>query len=258
MTYKIFIAGLACAGLAAGIGEANAGQSPVGVWLDAKGRGAVEIKECGRNMLCGHIVWVRNQREQHGCGQQLIGNVRKIGAGSWDNGWIIDPDDRKKYDVALEPMSPTQLKVTGYMGSKLFSQDLYWTRAPANLERCDRIEEKKETIIAARNPEPVSLGPQMAPLPARNPFDNRYDIADITPPAPVPAVRVANLGGASDNLSEEAREAYSIMSASASDRPARPGDGFMGLNGPPQQFAYQQKTCRVVAPFVTLSFPCDR
>lgn len=258
MKYVFTVVWLVATGLFAGVAVANAGGSPVGIWVDAKGRGAVEIKECGRNTLCGHIVWVSDKTERKGCGKQLLGNVRKVDASAWDNGWIIDPDDMKKYDVALEPVNARQLKVTGYMGTKFFSQDFYWTRAPANLERCDRIEEKKETIIAVQEAEPVFSGPLMAPLPDRNPNTVSFDIAGITPPAPVPAVRMGPEPAEPEEMTVGALEALSLLGLSGSEKPARPAEGFMGLKGPEQQVAYQQKTCRVVAPFVTLTFPCDK
>lgn len=245
----------AVAALLAGASQAQAEGSPVGVWIDAKGRGAVEIKECGRGMLCGHIVWVSNKREQHGCGQQLLGDVRSVGGGAWDYGWIIDPDDRRKYDVALERVSRTKLKVTGYMGSKMFSQELMWKRAPADLERCDRIEEKKETIIATRVEEPASSGPVNAPNPERNPIDDRFDVAEIQPPAPVPAVRPVRVKVAQQELSEGAQEAMDVMSIPAD---ASRDVSIMALAGPPRRVASRQKTCKVLAPFVALSFPCNR
>ena len=255
MKHIPIITALTLAGLTAGLSPAHAESSPVGVWIDQKGRGAVEIKECGRNMLCGHIVWVSNKREQHGCGQQLLGDVRNVGGGSWDHGWIVDPDDRRKYDVALERVSRTKLKVTGYMGSKMFSQDLMWKRAPANLERCDRIDEKKETIIATRPQEPVSIGPQTAPNPERKPIEDRFAVAEIQPPAPVPAVRPRRILVAEQELSEGAREAVDVMSTPAD---ARQNVSVIALQDPPRRVAAHQKTCKVLAPFVALSFPCDR
>ena len=33
--------------------------SPLGVWIDHTGRGAVEITDCG-GKLCGRIVWVKD------------------------------------------------------------------------------------------------------------------------------------------------------------------------------------------------------
>lgn len=255
MKHAIIGTAVAAASLFTGMTAALAEGSPIGVWVDAKGRGAIEIKECGRKMLCGHIVWVSRKSEQHGCGQQLLGDVRHVGGGSWDHGWIIDPDDRSKYDLALQRVSRTELKVTGYMGSKMFSRELTWKRAPRGLERCDGIEEKKETIIAARPAPPAASGPRYAPNPARNPIVDRYSVADITPPAPVPAVRPSEVEVASNTLSEGAREALDVMSISGNGRPET---GFMGLQGPPRQVAVKQKTCRVLAPFVTVSFPCSR
>jgi uncharacterized protein (DUF2147 family) len=258
MKKRVMITATAAAALLSGLTEVRAESSPVGVWIDSKGRGAIEIKECGRKMLCGHVVWVRNKSEQHGCGRQLLGDVRSVGGGEWDHGWIVDPDDLSKYDVALRRMSRTKLKVTGYMGSKIFSRDLIWKRAPDNLQRCDGIEEKKETIIASRPDTTEDSGPRAAPAPDRNPMLDRFDVASadisLEPPAPVPAVRPAKRDTAEHGkLSKAAREALDVLAVRAE------GDReLVSVNVPPRKVASRRKTCTVRAPFVTVSFPCDR
>lgn len=255
MMKTLFVFSLVAAGLVSGAAQAIAGGSPVGVWLDGKGRGAIEIKECGRGKLCGHVVWVRNSLDQHGCGQQLIGDLREMRNGDWDQGWIVDPDDLKKYDVALERVNRSQLKVTGYMGTKLFSRDFYWKKAPASLKRCDEFNTKVETVVAAREEPPVSLGPVTAPHPVRNPMDNRFVVADITPPAPVLAERPVQVAVMGPSLSPEAVAALEIMNVS--DRGDLP-EGLMSLNGPDRLVTSNQKSCKVLAPFVSFVFPCSR
>lgn len=107
---------------------------PVGVWIDHTGRGAVEIADCGGRM-CGKLVWLKDGKNQQACGTQIIGDAKPMASGKWDGGWIYDPEEDEKFSVELTPMGD-QLKVVGYMGSKLFSETMIWKRAPADLEKC--------------------------------------------------------------------------------------------------------------------------
>lgn len=111
-------------------------QGANGVWFDQTGRGAVEVTNCGAN-LCGRLVWLKNEKDVRGCGLQILGDVKPVAGGKWDNGWIYDPDDDKKYSVELTPIGADKLKVLGYAGSKFFSETMIWKRAPADLKRCD-------------------------------------------------------------------------------------------------------------------------
>ena len=112
-----------------------AGSSPIGVWIDHTGRGAVEITNCG-GKLCGRIVWVKDPAHSEGCHFQVIGDVKPIAGNKWDGGWIINPDKdpNTKYDVEITLLSDERLKVLGYMGTKFLSETMTWTRAPADLK----------------------------------------------------------------------------------------------------------------------------
>jgi len=70
------------------------------------------------------------------CGIQIIGDVKPMGNGAWDGGWIYDPERQSKFSVELTPVGPRSLKVVGYMGTKWLSETMMWTRAPADLKRC--------------------------------------------------------------------------------------------------------------------------
>jgi len=115
--------------------SAGAAESPLGLWLDHTGRGAVEITDCGGGALCGKVVWVQDPKNAKGCGLQIIGNVKPMGDGTFDEGWIYDPDKDAKFDVQIVPQGD-KLKVVGYAGVKFLSQTFTWTRAPENLQRC--------------------------------------------------------------------------------------------------------------------------
>lgn len=124
-----------------------------GVWIDHTGRGAVEIAPCGAK-LCGVIAWVQDAVDKQGkplvdinnpdrakrgrkiCGLPIIGNTARQNGDVWDNGWIYDPDEGKTFDVELRLKSSDILQVTGYLGTKLFSESYIWRRAPATQPRC--------------------------------------------------------------------------------------------------------------------------
>ncbi len=261
MTRSLLASAVAVGSLISGVGAAYAASSPVGIWMDQGGRGAVEIKECGPRKLCGHIVWVRDRKERHGCGRRLLGDLRPARGGEWDHGWIIDPDDRSKYDLALKRLSPTRLQVTGYMGSRMFSRTLVWKRAPSTLERCDGVKPRASKVIAAQTKAPpVSLGPRTAPNPTRNPIERTYVSLDIQPPQPVLAVRprqpryeARSIGVSdTDSLSQGAREALEVLSV--------PVDGVVGPGSsiPAPRLVASNKVCRIMAPFATVPFPCSR
>jgi Uncharacterized protein conserved in bacteria (DUF2147) len=110
--------------------------APLGVWLDHTGRGAVEISECGGG-VCGHIVWIRDAEHRSACKSQVIGDAKRTSAGTWDGGWIYDPERKARFSVELKPMGADQLRVMGYQGSKMFNETFTWKRPAAQLKWCD-------------------------------------------------------------------------------------------------------------------------
>lgn len=248
-----------------------AASSPEGVWVDQAGRGAVEIKSCGRGKMCGRIIWVSDTKEKHGCGQMLLGDLRQVGA-EWDGGWIIDPDSRSKYDLAVQRVNRTTLKLTGYMGTRLFSKDLYWKKAPRGLIRCDAPASKTGGEIAAKTPEPEPpnySGPAAAPAPERNPRVRDFADYEIRPPRPVLAVRPLNASqpaghrqlaaaetqSPGEQLSEAAQEAQELLAVKADA-----GTAEAAALAIAQRFAASRptKTCTIQAPFATVSYRCKR
>lgn len=117
-----------------------------GVWIDHTGRGAVEIAPCAE-ALCGRIVWLkeptdkvgqplrdakngdRAKRSQPICGLQILGGLKRQPDGSWDNGWIYDPEQGESFDVELRLRSVDVLQVKGYKGLKFLSETYQWRRA---------------------------------------------------------------------------------------------------------------------------------
>ena len=112
------------------------GESPLGVWINDTGLGAVEITQCGGG-LCGRVVWVKEKAKvKKVCGLQVIGDAAPVGGGIYDKGWIYDPKNDMKFDVELTPQG-NKLQVMGYMdGDKTLSKTMIWTEAPSGLARC--------------------------------------------------------------------------------------------------------------------------
>ncbi len=127
--------------------------SPVGVWYDDTGKGAIEISPCGER-LCGRIFWLKEPaaadgqpltdvfnpdprlRQRSICGLQVIGDLKLQPNGAWDTGWIYDPKEGKSYDVEIKLRTPDRLQVKGYLGVKFLSETFFWQRAPTELPRC--------------------------------------------------------------------------------------------------------------------------
>jgi uncharacterized protein (DUF2147 family) len=181
-------------------GAANAASAPVGVWLTDSGRGAVEIKECG-DSLCGRAVWLRDKTDVKGCGKEIIGEVKHVGGGVWDNGWVYSPERKKKYDVELKQVSDDKLRVKGYAGSKFFSKTMIWTRAPADLERCDAVQEAA-VVPPAPQPAPVAKEAAASEVkPAQDVAPSAPEAkpqAEATTPAPTPDAPAATQQAASE------------------------------------------------------------
>ncbi|HWV79801.1 MAG TPA: DUF2147 domain-containing protein [Hyphomicrobiaceae bacterium] len=140
--------------------------SPQGVWIDHTGRGAVEITPCVPDAapgtpqaqnLCGRIVWMKQPNDEKGqplrdslnknaarrgqpiCGLQIIGDVKPQPNGSWDNGWIYDPEQGSSFDLELQLRNPETLQVKGYMGVKFLSETFVWRRAKELPPKCDGV-----------------------------------------------------------------------------------------------------------------------
>jgi uncharacterized protein (DUF2147 family) len=163
--------------LAATLSAASANASPLGVWLDHTGRGAVEISDCN-GKLCGRLVWLKEANHKEGCGLQIFGDVKPVGTNRWDNGWIIDPekDLNTRYDVEIT-LQGDKLKVMGYAGMKFLSQTMIWKRAPDSLQKCNATQ--------ARAPEPAPA-PTPAPAPAPKRDDGEPPTVYPPPPAATP------------------------------------------------------------------------
>jgi len=63
------------------------------------------------------------------CGLQILGDLKEMRDGSWDRGWIYDPEQGESFDVELRLKAPDVLQVKGYKGFKFLSETFQWKRA---------------------------------------------------------------------------------------------------------------------------------
>ena len=119
---------------------------PIGLWIDHTGRGAVEIVPCATE-LCGRIVWMKDPLDKRGkpfvdsqnsdkarrgspiCGLQIIGGLKQQRDGSWDNGWIYDPEQGESFDLEVRLLQEQVLQVKGYKVVKFLNETFKWQRA---------------------------------------------------------------------------------------------------------------------------------
>lgn len=214
--------------------EASAATDPRGLWIDHTGRGAVEITDCG-SVLCGRVVWLKDAENAQACGVQILGDVKPAGAGVWDRGWIYDPEQDAKFSVELKPVGRDQLRVMGYLGTKLFSETMMWTRAPADLQRCDTGGTTAAlTSPKAETPAAPSARETLKP-PVENPSASR-EAPDNSP-------------------AEEGKSAAAGTSPGQSQEPPAASQAEPQQDEPARSSTRPQE-CTVRTPWLSFSFPC--
>jgi uncharacterized protein (DUF2147 family) len=239
-------------------GTAGAEESPLGLWIDHTGRGAVEITNCN-GKLCGHIAWLKDSKNASVCGEQVLGDVKPVGGGKWDHGWIYDPDSDSKYDVELTPKGNT-LSVMGYSGTKWLSETMTWKRAPADLQKCS----KSGTAADASAPAAKSSGSAMA-APAAKPDAKVEAKTEPKPQAQKEAKADTKMPDAK-TPDAKAPEAEFDKEAAAPEagEPEGKGDKKAGKAAAKIAEALNLRkskggTCKIDVPFLdaTVAFPCE-
>jgi uncharacterized protein (DUF2147 family) len=215
------------AALSAAPAFAQTTPSVTGLWLDHTGRGAVEITNCGAN-LCGKLVWVKDAKNSKGCGIQILGDVKPVRGGKWDNGWIYDPDEDSRYDVEITPMGADKIKVLGYAGSKFLSETMIWKRAPEGLVRCDQ---KPATTAALTTPQSTETAtPSTQAQPEQTPG------SQVSTPEP----------------QVKAEESPTATTETVTPAPAAKTEGRA-----PGTTAKKKKGCKMEFASIAITFPCD-
>ena len=111
-----------------------------GIWIDHTGQGAVEITPCGQR-ICGRVVWLKDPKHKSRsgkpiCGTQVLGDLQRQTANSWEAGWIYNPEDEERFSAALKLANADTLLVTGYLGIKLLGETFTWKRSSGPLDLC--------------------------------------------------------------------------------------------------------------------------
>lgn len=132
---------------------AHAAPDVSGLWLNGDGDAAIAVQPCGA-ALCGTLVWLRDPTDANGqplrdsknpdttkrsqplCGLPIFGGAKAAGT-AWEDGWIYDPEEGRRYSLSLEAGEGDTLALTGYVGLKALGRTEVWRRAPADLQRCD-------------------------------------------------------------------------------------------------------------------------
>jgi uncharacterized protein (DUF2147 family) len=158
--------------------SAHAGEGLDGYWMDADGEVLLKIEPCGvQNMRCGRVAWLRKPRGADGgplrdlrnpdeklrnrfvCGLPVVLHFKKQADGTWGDGTVYVPDHGMSFSGTAEVVSPTKVKVSGYMLLPIFGSSEVWTRVSRQPPSC---EEQAKMIKEQRWSEDISQWPPLA------------------------------------------------------------------------------------------------
>ena len=152
----------------------KAGEYLDGLWMDSDGEVILEWGPCG-NGRCAKVAWLKQPLGPEGlplsdyrnpdpklrsrlvCGLDVATGFTKQSDGTWDGGSVYVPDEGKSYSGLAEVLSPTAVKVTGYIGLPIFGESEVWTKVLRPVDRC--------WVTAPKSPEP-RVTTQQRPAPA--------------------------------------------------------------------------------------------
>lgn len=150
---RFFALALAVTGFGTSGTVAEVGDKAHGYWLTQNGKAIVLMSPCG-TQTCGQMVWTATPRDDAGnlkldvknsdnakrdrpiCGLQLVGGMKREGAGTWQDGWIYNPRNGETYSAEMRAVSADQLKVRGYLGISLLGKSQIWTRVTDDRGGC--------------------------------------------------------------------------------------------------------------------------
>ena len=230
-------------------GSAWAGAAPTGLWIDHTGRGGVEITKCG-NRLCGHVAWIKDAKNSEACGVQVIGDAKPMRNGTWDRGWIYDPEAESKYDVELKPIGSEKLRVMGYAGTKFLSETMMWKRAPVGLKKCSKPgSEKAAAADAADKPVKTSQNAEKVAKPTSK--KPKVKTADLTPETKSRSAAPQKAKSPkADKTNDKSKRSRGKIAQALADISKSRGKGK----------SRSKRTCRYSVPYVNMvvKVPCDR
>jgi uncharacterized protein (DUF2147 family) len=225
MRHRTFAAtlGLLAALVVAGTQSYAAIPDPVGIWLKEDGSAKMEIKKCGKGLLCSKIVWLKEPNDSTGkplhdarnedpsmrdrpiMGLLIFSGLAPGESGTW-TGEVYNPEDGHTYAVTLTLASKQQVVLRGCKAWLLCGEKV-WTRselAPAPAAEPQEIE-----APAAAKPEAPSE--QAAGEPQASPAADRDLMRGpevLTPALPKP--------------SQDARAGFGFVMTTASPEAAPP------------------------------------
>lgn len=227
-----------------------------GIWLDDSGGGAVEVYVCAEraDRLCGRIVWLKEPLNAQGlpkrdrynpkeelqtrpiCGLPVLGNLYRVQEGGFDGGWIYDPKAGKSYSAAIQLARQDRLTVTGYVGMKFLSKSFTWTRAPADLGRCEGApgSQAKAAKPVPAQPKPPAASDAAMMAPVTSPAPKPATTATVVPPSkPKPSVAPAAAPPKATATTATGSSAAKVSSTSTSSSKATTGTKPVTGSAPP-------------------------
>jgi uncharacterized protein (DUF2147 family) len=148
-----------------------------GFWMDSHGEVIMEFGPCGKNR-CGRVAWLKKPRgpdrgplrdfrnpeaklqSRFVCGLTVVAGFSKQPDGTWANGNVYVPDLGTSFSGYAEVLSPTKVKVTGYMLLPIFGSSEVWTRMARKPPSC---EEQAKMIAEDRWSVDTSTWPPVPP-----------------------------------------------------------------------------------------------
>ena len=145
------------AALASNYAHANAASNDPaleGFWRDSDGEVILEVVPCEAKR-CAKVVWLKSPLGPDGtplhdfknsdpklaarpvCGLEVITGFAKQSDGSWGGGTVYVPDVGMSFSGKALILSPSEVKVTGYLGIPLFGASEVWTKVAQPADRCD-------------------------------------------------------------------------------------------------------------------------
>jgi uncharacterized protein (DUF2147 family) len=143
--------------------HAVARESLDGFWQDSDGEVILEIRPCG-SAWCGKVAWLKQPlgpdglalrdyrnpdpalRKRPVCGLQVVTDFKKQADGTWGDGTVYVSDEGMSFSGYAEALSPTQIKVTGYVGLAIFGASEVWTKVSKPGEACLPRPAKSEQV----------------------------------------------------------------------------------------------------------------
>lgn len=130
-------------------------QDAYGDWLTANGKAVVRVYPCEPEVLCGDIVWLRNEmlsgdrlRSSEGAllrGARILFGFRPKGTG-WVDGQIHALNQGKTYRAKLAVLDGTRLRVQGCVGP--FCGKQVWTRVKLSEQGPRPYSQFNSTLVA--------------------------------------------------------------------------------------------------------------